>query len=244
MSHDDDVIEAQHVERVLRVGLVHDDAMLKHKQAGHPERPERISAIVQRLKEQGLYARCVRLPAEEASEASILRCHSERMLAQLQSTGTALEGDTLHVDGDTYSNKYSYRAALLAAGSVMACARAVLSQRVDAAFALVRPPGHHAEADQAMGFCLFNNTAIAAKYAQQELGCARVAILDWDVHHGNGTQHIFEKDPSILYLSVHKGGMFYPGTGKTYEVGLEDGKGFTVNCPFLQSVGNDSSINP
>lgn len=210
--------------------------MLKHKQPGHPERPERVSAIVQRLKEQGIYARCVRLPAEEASAESILRCHSERMLAQLQATGTALEGDTLHVDGDTYANKYSYRAALLAAGSVMGCARAVLSRRVDTAFALVRPPGHHAEADKAMGFCLFNNTAIAAKYAQQELGCSRVAILDWDVHHGNGTQHIFEKDSSVLYLSVHKGGMFYPGTGKSSEVGLEEGKGFTVNCPFLQSA--------
>jgi len=122
---------------------------------------------------------------------------------------------------------------------VIECSRTVLRGDFDTAFAFVRPPGHHAEGDKAMGFCLFNSVAVAAQYARSTLGCARVAILDWDVHHGNGTQHIFEKDPSVMYMSVHKGGVFYPGTGKVREVGLESGAGFTVNCPFMQSGMHD-----
>ena len=132
----------------------------------------------------------------------------------------------------------------MAAGTVMTCVKKVVDGELDSAFALVRPPGHHAEADSSMGFCIFNSAAVAAQYARTVLGLERVAILDWDVHHGNGTQHIFESDPTVMYLSVHKGGSFYPGTGKVNEVGVENGKGFTVNCPFLMSGMGDNDYVP
>lgn len=220
-----------------RVALIHDEDMLLHKSSvpTHPERPERITTILDALEEASLMDCCKHLQAEEALLEDLLRVHSLRMIKELHDTGFAKNPDKVHFldeHGDAYANKYSYRAALLACGSVIMGARAVLSGKYDSAFALIRPPGHHAESDASMGFCLFNNVAVAARHARYQLGIERVAILDWDVHHGNGTQEIFESDPSVLYLSVHKGGNFYPFTGRAKDVGFGPAAGTSVNCPF------------
>jgi acetoin utilization deacetylase AcuC-like enzyme len=127
---------------------------------------------------------------------------------------------------------------MLAAGGVMAGIDAVLEKRVDAAFCAVRPPGHHAERDRAMGFCLFNNVAIGARYAQRKHSLEKIAILDWDVHHGNGTQHMFEDDPTVFYISLHQY-PFYPGTGARGERGVGEGTGFTLNIPLPAGTGED-----
>jgi acetoin utilization deacetylase AcuC-like enzyme len=140
--------------------------------------------------------------------------------------------------GDTYASPASYDVASLAAGSVTGAIDAVLGGEVRAAFCAIRPPGHHAERDQAMGFCLFNNAAVGARYAQRRRGVGRVAILDWDVHHGNGTQHLFEDDPSVLYISLHQY-PFYPGTGAAAERGRGEGEGLTVNIPLPAGTGED-----
>lgn len=134
-------------------------------------------------------------------------------------------------DGDTHASQESFDVAMLAAGAVLGAVDAVLAGDLDGAFCAVRPPGHHAEHDRPMGFCLFNNVAVGARYAQSRHGIAKVAILDWDVHHGNGTQHIFESDPSVLYISLHQY-PWYPGTGAKEETGVGAGKGFTMNFPM------------
>jgi histone deacetylase 6 len=148
--------------------------------------------------------------------------------------------DLVHLSGDTFANKYTSDAAHVATGCILDLTEKVIKKELDNGFAFVRPPGHHAEVDDMMGFCLFNNVAIAARYAQVHLGVKKVLILDWDVHHGNGTQHIFQEDPTVLYMSVHKGGHFYPGTGRVFEVGSGTGEGMTVNVPFLASGMGDA----
>jgi acetoin utilization deacetylase AcuC-like enzyme len=140
--------------------------------------------------------------------------------------------------GDTGAGPDSYDTALLAAGGVIAAARAIHEGTVASAFAAVRPPGHHAEKDRAMGFCLFNNVAVGAVYCLQKLGCKRVLIVDWDVHHGNGTQHIFEESDSVFYFSIHQY-PHYPGTGRESETGRGKGEGYTLNVPMPATAGDD-----
>jgi acetoin utilization deacetylase AcuC-like enzyme len=140
-------------------------------------------------------------------------------------------GGGLLDEGDTYAVRRSFDVALLAVGGVLDAVDAVVGGKVKSAFCAVRPPGHHAERDQSMGFCLFNSVAVAARHAQKKHGLSKVAILDWDVHHGNGTQHIFEEDPSVFYISLHRY-PFYPGTGAREERGRGEGLGFTLNFPF------------
>jgi acetoin utilization deacetylase AcuC-like enzyme len=209
-----------------------DEKFLAHDPgAGHPESPARLAAVLDELTQRPLSGTIFEKP-RPATDAEIEAVHRPAYHQRLRS----LAGITAQLDPDTAMSPDSYGAAVLAAGAAVGAVEAVCSGRVDNAFALVRPPGHHAESTRAMGFCLFNNAAIAAEAARR-LGAARVMILDWDVHHGNGTQHLFEQRPDVLYLSSHQF-PFYPGTGAADEVGIADGAGFTVNCPLLPGQGD------
>lgn len=199
---------------------------------GHPERPERLIAIGKAL---DAYRDRVEIATPRPAEPEeILRIHDRALLDRLAATRHAPPGQ---LDGDTYHGPSSYEVACLAAGGTIDLARRVLRGEAAAGLAAVRPPGHHAEAAHAMGFCLFNNVALAARALQAEDGAARILILDWDVHHGNGTQHSFEDDPSVLYISTHQF-PFYPGTGDFGEIGRGAGRGATLNVPMPAGCGD------
>jgi acetoin utilization deacetylase AcuC-like enzyme len=191
---------------------------------GHPERPERalvMARVAERWRDSGGEV----VAPREATREQLHRVHDADYIERM--AGTA--GLAVALDPDTYTSPDTYHIALLAAGAVVDGVERVMTSG-GSALALVRPPGHHAERNRAMGFCLFNNVAIGAAHARV-LGASRVAIVDYDVHHGNGTQHTFESDPRVLYISVHQF-PFYPGTGAADEVGTGDGEGFTVNLPL------------
>jgi acetoin utilization deacetylase AcuC-like enzyme len=186
------------------------------------------------LENAGMLERLTALEPLAATEPEIERVHSFAYRQRVQQVAARGGG---YLDGDTFVNAGSYEVALLAAGGVNTAVRAVLSDEVDNAFCLVRPPGHHATPDRGMGFCLFNNVAVAARVAQQENGLERVLIVDFDVHHGNGTQDIFFHDPSVLYFSTHEY-PFYPGSGHWRETGQWEGNGSTINVPLPPGVGD------
>ena len=217
----------------MRVGFYDDPAYREHDAGlGHPERPERVDALARGLREGGLIGRLNALPARPATPTELLRVHTEDHVSRVAST----RGRTLRFDPDTQAGPRSYDAALLAAGATADAVDRVLLGEIDRAFCAVRPPGHHATAERAMGFCLFNNVAVAAAQALHR-GLTRVMIVDFDVHHGNGTQDIFYDDPRVLYLSSHAY-PFYPGTGALDEVGEGHGRGFTVNLPMPPGLGD------
>jgi acetoin utilization deacetylase AcuC-like enzyme len=191
--------------------------------AGHPEAPARLQAVLADLERTPPTDTIVEVP-RPATSAEIEAVHTRAYRESLQ----ALAGRRARLDADTATSEGSWDAACLSAGAAVGAVEAVWSGRARNAFGLVRPPGHHAEQARAMGFCLLNNAAIAAEAARRA-GAARVLIVDWDVHHGNGTQHIFAARPDVLYASVHQY-PFYPGTGAAEEIGKGAGKGFTVNC--------------
>jgi acetoin utilization deacetylase AcuC-like enzyme len=204
--------------------ILTDRRFLEHDAgAGHPESPARLQAILSDLERAPLGGVVFETP-RAATPAEIDAVHSPAHRERLQ----GIAGQRARLDADTTTSEGSWEAAALAAGAAVGAVEAVWSGRADNAFALVRPPGHHAEAAQAMGFCLLNNAAIAAASARR-LGARRVLVLDWDVHHGNGTQNIFAARDDVLYMSAHQY-PFYPGTGAPTEVGRGAGRGFTVNC--------------
>jgi acetoin utilization deacetylase AcuC-like enzyme len=216
-----------------RVGLYDDDRFLAHDAgSGHPERPERLEAVRRGLGSAGITPRCVRTEARDASREELERVHAPDHVSRV----AASAGKTVRFDPDTQAGPRSYEAALLAAGAVTDAVGQVLTGGLDRALCLVRPPGHHAESDRAMGFCLFNNVAVAAAAALAR-GVERVMIVDFDVHHGNGTQHLFEREPRVLYVSSHAY-PFYPGTGALDEVGEGPGRGYTVNLPMPAGLGD------
>src|SRR5262245_4718297 len=218
----------------MRVGLYDDPLFRQHDSGpGHPERPERLEALRRGLREAGLEERLLMLEPPAAAPEQLLRIHGEAHLARIEAT----RGRTVGFDLDTQAGPRSYEAALKAAGAVTDAVERVLAGRLDRAFCAVRPPGHHAETDRAMGFCLFNNVAVGAAHALA-LGVARVAIVDWDVHHGNGTQRSFWADPRVLYLSSHQF-PFYPGSGSLGELGEGAGLGFNVNLPMPAGLGDE-----
>ncbi|MEX6508286.1 histone deacetylase family protein [Jiella sp. M17.18] len=196
---------------------------------GHPERPERIQAVMAALEDEAFHL-LDRCEAPEGSLESIYRCHPEHYVRRL---ATAVPEDgIIRLDSDTILSPKSFTAALHGVGAATAAVDAVMAKEADNVFVAARPPGHHAETATAMGFCLFNNAAIAARHAQAVHGLERVAIFDWDVHHGNGTQDIFWSDPSVLYCSTHQMPL-YPGTGAKDEVGA----GNIVNAPLSAGTG-------
>lgn len=204
---------------------MHSERFIEHQTPpGHPERPERaevFDVIAERWRARGLEI----VAPREASHEQLARVHDADYLELIASTA----GRAAKLDPDTYTSPESHAVALLGAGAAVDAVERVLSGSHRAAVALVRPPGHHAERDRAMGFCLYNHVAVGAAHARAQ-GAAKVAIVDYDVHHGNGTQHIFEADPHVLYVSAHQF-PYYPGTGAAHEVGHGAGQGFTVNLP-------------
>jgi acetoin utilization deacetylase AcuC-like enzyme len=206
--------------------LVHTDRFAEHQTPpGHPERPERaevMDVVADRCRARGAEI----VAPRPATREQLLRVHDADYVRRISETA----GRAVKLDPDTFTSPESYEIALLAAGAAVDAVERVMSGSHHAALAMVRPPGHHAERDRAMGFCLFNNVAVAAAHARAS-GAARVAIVDYDVHHGNGTQHIFEADPGVLYVSTHQF-PYYPGTGAADEVGVGPGRGFTVNVPL------------
>lgn len=224
-----------------------DERMLLHsevemKSHPHPERPDRIRAIAASLATAGIFpGKCFLIPAREITREELQLVHSGDHIEAVQQTSHA---HSSYFTSDTYANEHSAQAARLAAGFCADLALSIMSGHARNGFALVRPPGHHAGVKQAMGFCLHNNAAVAA-LAAQRAGAKKVLIVDWDVHHGNGTQEIFEGNKSVLYVSLHRheGGAFYPGTGAADEVGTMNGKGYSVNIPWsCGGVGDNDYI--
>jgi len=222
-------------EKTIRTGIVFDARCLLHKPPPeHPESPDRLRALQRRLEQEGLLARLAAIPAREAGDDDLHLCHTRAYLATVQKD-IARRAPMLST-GDTQLSQHADLSARLAAGAAMAAVDAVMSGRVRNAFAAVRPPGHHATLSRGMGFCLYNNVAIAARHARRAWGVDRVLIVDWDVHHGNGTQDIFYDDPSVFFFSTHQA-PWYPGTGWPDETGDGPARGTTLNCPFPAGAG-------
>ena len=214
----------------MKTAFVHHPLYAKHQTgAGHPENPQRYEVIMEALRgDAELWSNLLEIEAPSAPKGNILAAHSPQQFKKVE---TAVETGQMYLDADTVVSPKSLDVALLAAGGACRAVDAVMTGEADNAFVACRPPGHHATRDAAMGFCLFNNVAIAAKYAQQKYKeIERVAIVDWDVHHGNGTQGIFYDDPSVFFFSIHQY-PWYPGSGSYGETGIGRGKGFTLNVP-------------
>jgi len=218
-----------------RTGIIYHPDYCKHDTGTHPERKERLLSIIAHLEETGLMRQLEMIEPRYATLSEIQYIHSLDYIEKVRRY-SELE---IPLDPDTILCRDSYNVALLAAGGAITAVDSVLDG-LDCSFALVRPPGHHAEPDRGMGFCIFNNVAIAARHAQKK-GKKRVLIVDWDVHHGNGTQEAFYDDPSVLYFSTHQY-PHYPGTGWLDEVGRGDGEGFNINVPLPAGTGDTGFI--
>jgi len=213
-----------------KVGFLFDEIFLKHETPpGHPESPLRLMRILETLRASDCWNQIIHISPRKAADEDILAVHTAEYLKRVQNF-------TGFFDGDTYLSGHSFEAAMYAAGAVIEAVDRCKSGYIERAFCAVRPPGHHAEADRAMGFCIFNNIAVGARYAQK-IGYKRVFIIDFDVHHGNGTQHIFEEDDTVFYFSTHQY-PHYPGTGKDSERGRGKGEGYTYNIPMPFGTGD------
>jgi acetoin utilization deacetylase AcuC-like enzyme len=216
---------------VKKVGFIYDDIFLRHVTPDwHPERKERLVQIVSSLKKSGLWENLIHIKPRRATYEEIALVHTDDYISRIKTSGVG------YLDPDTYMSEDSLEAALYAAGAVIEAVDQCKKGEIERAFCAVRPPGHHAESDRAMGFCIFNNIAIGARYAQK-IGYKKVFIIDFDVHHGNGTQHIFEEDDTVFYFSTHEY-PHYPGTGRDSEKGIGKGKGYTFNVPMPSGSGD------
>ena len=221
----------------MRTALVHSPEYLKHDTRRHPENARRLEAITVALQaDEQLWNSLRKLPPRSAEDTDITRCHSAELIDHVH---TLCERGVPFVDIDTAICPESLEVARLGAGAALIAVDEVMSGSSANVFALVRPPGHHATAGRAMGFCLLNNAAIAARYAQNTYSVERVLIIDWDVHHGNGTQDIFYDDPTVFYFSTHQY-PYYPGTGSAGETGEAKGEGFNLNIPLSQGTAAKS----
>jgi acetoin utilization deacetylase AcuC-like enzyme len=220
-------------ERGARLCLV-DDALFDEHVAppGHPERPERLAAARLGVLDSAIGREALRLPPRDASMDELARAHTPEYVESL----SAIDGSSGHLDADTFYSPHSFQAARRASGAALALTDVLLDGTHDFGFGLLRPPGHHARPGESMGFCLLNHVAVAARHALSR-GARRVVVLDWDVHHGNGTEEIFESSSEVLYISLHQSPQ-YPGTGAVSDAGLGSGRGFTVNVPLSEGAGN------
>ncbi len=219
----------------MTTAYLYSPVFLQHEEEGHPESPERLQETMRILGETGLWARLTALEPVPATDAQLEAVHTPEHIRRVKAVVARGGG---HLDPDTYANSHSLEAAQLAAGSVVRAVDAVLANEVSNAFALVRPPGHHATRQRAMGFCLFDNIAVGAQHAMDKHGLERILIADYDVHHGNGTQDIFYRTPHVLYFSTHQY-PYYPGTGDWREIGEGEGTGYTANAPLPPNVGDE-----
>lgn len=223
-----------------RTGLVYNERFLDHDTGpGHAERPERLRTLSTHLQKSSLWRSVHPLIIDRAPEELVASVHTPAHVRFVRDS--CAQGLTVLDEGDTHVSKESFDVALLAAGGVLAGVDAVMKGLLNNVFCAIRPPGHHAEREKAMGFCLFNNAAVGARYAQQQHGAGRIAIIDWDVHHGNGTQNIFYEDASVFYTSTHQY-PFYPGTGSRSEQGEGEGAGFTLNVPLPAGTGEKEYV--
>jgi acetoin utilization deacetylase AcuC-like enzyme len=219
-----------------RTGIVRDERYIEHVTDDyHPENPNRLRSIYAMLRQEDMEGLFAEIPPRLATREELEMVHLPSYVDLIASTAGQ---PARRLDPDTVASPKSYEAACLAVGGVLEAIEAVTQGKADNAFALVRPPGHHAERNRAMGFCIFNNIAIGAKYVMEGHGTERILVIDWDVHHGNGTQNAFYEDPRVLYFSTHRYGFFYPGTGAPAEVGSGKGEGFTINVPMSPGSGD------
>jgi len=219
----------------VTTGIVyHPDYLLHDPGMSHPEGPARLEAIMSQLKRQGLLDVLINIAPEPAKKRWLHEVHTEEYLQRLEQTANQARS---YLDQDTVLSKESFRVAKLAAGGVLKAVDAIMAGRIENAFVALRPPGHHAFANRGSGFCLINNVAVAVRYVQEEYELKRVLIVDWDVHHGNGTQDIFYADPSVFYFSTHQW-PYYPGTGASTETGSGAGVGATLNVPLPVGSGD------
>jgi len=221
-----------------KTAIIYDDDYLRHDTGPHPENGDRLRRIMEVLSSDPMWNDLVVVKPRKAPVACVEYVHP---IEYIRGIDQACQQGRGFLDADTVISPHSYWVALLAVGGVLTAIDVVLNGRAANAMALVRPPGHHAEPERAMGFCLFNNVAIGARYAQKRHDLSRVAIIDWDVHHGNGTQRIFYSDPSVLYISLHQY-PHYPGTGSRGEEGVGEGRGYTLNLPMQAGSGDDEYI--
>lgn len=218
----------------MATAYVYDPVYLAHNQPSHPENARRLQHILATLEEEGLLSRLTLLSPRSATDKELERVHTPELIDRVRRASQPGGGN---LDPDTYASPGSFKAARMAAGGVVRAVEATLAGEIANGFALVRPPGHHATATRAMGFCLFNNVAVAARAALTTDQVERVLIVDFDVHHGNGTQEAFARDPAVLYISMHQY-PHYPGTGHWREMGQGPGKGSVLNIPLPPGVGD------
>ncbi len=221
-----------------KTGFLYDERYQLHNTGNfHPEMPQRLKAIYKGIKDAGILNIVSLIPAVHADQSWIKTVHDLNYILRFEEA--CLSGMTDFDCPDNIMGPETYEVAMLATGGIIDIAARIMKGEIDNAFCAVRPPGHHAEKNKAMGFCYFNNIAIVARYLQIKWGIARVGIVDFDVHHGNGTQHIFEQDPTVFYYSIHQHPSFaYPGTGREFEEGTLAGMGFTKNSPVLPGGGD------
>jgi acetoin utilization deacetylase AcuC-like enzyme len=219
----------------LKTGIVKGNAFLKHIPGeGCPDTPERLSALYSMLTDPDIRDLIVDIKARKATRDEILLWHTPEYFDKIAATKGK---ELIALTADTHACADSFDAALYATGGLLNAIAQVASQKIANAFALIRPPGHHAEKSRAMGYCLFNHVVLGARFAQTQLNISRILIIDWDIHHGNGTQHAFERDPSVLFFSLHQARLF-PGTGGFTETGAGPGEGYTINLPIPKGYGD------
>ncbi|MBO1924917.1 histone deacetylase [Thiomicrorhabdus sp. 6S3-12] len=225
------------------VGVLLDPLFFKHDRKGHPESAARLEAIDKELSRRNYWQHFTPVKGRPATQDELLSTHQSGYIFEIRTLSE--EGKDIFYSAyseDTYINQHTYDAALMAAGGNIELNLAVYDRKIDRGFGLLRPPGHHARADQAMGFCIFNSDVIAARALQKYRGVKRVAIIDFDVHHGNGTQDLTIKDPSIMAVSIHQH-PYWPMTGFESFTGIGDAEGTNVNCPFLKGAGNQTYLD-